>query len=38
MKDARAWVVGGADRAAIESVADAAPVHRVVMGQQGGAS
>ncbi|WP_168164319.1 primase-helicase zinc-binding domain-containing protein [Pirellula sp. SH-Sr6A] len=33
VKDARAWVVGGADRAAIESMADSAPVRSIVMGE-----
>lgn len=36
IKDPRAWVGEGADRASIERVADAAPVHRVEL--QGGAS
>ena len=36
IKDPRAWVCSGADRASIERVADAAPVHRVEL--QGGAS
>jgi phage/plasmid primase-like uncharacterized protein len=36
IKDPRAWVCSGADRASIERVADAAPVHRVEL--HGGAS
>jgi phage/plasmid primase-like uncharacterized protein len=31
-KDARAWVVGGADRSMVDGVADAAPVRRLMIG------